>query len=434
MLCAKIWPFGKENTLKKNTFYLTAIFLLIFSLGLPQASFAQIKQETQKEAQQKKQKEQENLVQKEVFREIAGIKPQNISTLILSESVTQSEALLYAREYGAETLDSAIYGDFTVEIFSVTYPNQAYGFYTIFRDPLSSPTDFGTEGDLDVVEKRINFWQGTRVVKIKSEKATVNIQTMIKLGEGLSEKILALDKKTMVDPDIKLAKKLPGVIRNLPEGSLKLRTTRYILGPQALKSVLGRDVLQYDFYPNMGTEIAYTDFEQDNGKMSFLIVEHHTPQQSVAAFKKLTEYRESLPEEEKNKTILKREGNYIIEVNNVGSSESAQNLINEVKYGYVVKWLNEDVPVNNGRTVASEAVKTGKILISVFGLIGVGMIFAVTGGVSVGFLVFYLRRRNKLAVESYSDAGGMMRLNLDGISIRILPKTQDDKNLIGDGQ
>lgn len=432
MFYTKIWPFGKENALKKNTFYITAIFLLFFSLGLPQVSFTQVKQEAQKDAKQPQK--QESSIQKDVFSKIAGISAQNLSTLTISDSTINNEDLIYAREYGAETLDTAIYGDFTVEIFSTKYPNQAYGFYTIFRDPLASPTDFGTEGDLDVVERRINFWQGTRYVKIKSEKATANIQTMIKLGEGISEKILALDKKTMVDPDIELAKKLPSVIRNLPKGSLNLRTATYILGPEGLKSVLKKDVSHYDFYPNLGTEIAYASFEQENGKVSFLIIEHHTPQQSIAAFNKLTDYKNSLPEEEKNKILLKREGNYIIEASDSGTSQSAKNLVDDVKYNYVVKWLNDNTPSdNNGRTVASEAAKTAKILVSVFGLIGVGMIFAVIGGVSLGFLVFYLRRRNKLAVESYSDAGGMMRLNLDGISIRILPKTQDGKNLIGDG-
>ncbi|KAF0247544.1 MAG: hypothetical protein FD167_3058, partial [bacterium] len=152
------------------------------------------------------------------------------------------------------------------------------------------------------------------------------------------------------------------------------------------------------------------------------------------AFKKITDYRNSLPEAEKNKIVLKREGNYIIEADDFASAEMAKKLVEGVQYSYVVKWLNEDTPVDNGRTIASEAIKTGKILTSVFGLIGVGLVFAVIGGVGLGFLVFYFRRRDKLVVESYSDAGGMMRLNLDGISVRILPKTEQNKNLIGDGK
>ncbi len=427
MFCAKIWPFGKENTLRKNIFYLTLI-LFIFSLGLTHVSFAD-------EKPQQEKKQEDTKLKIDIFTgAISGLTAKTPIVLFPTGNETSLTDQKVYQEYGVERVVEAYYGDFQVRVFFTKYPNQAYGLYTFYRDPLASATDFGTEGDLDVVEGKVIFWQGIRFVQIEAKKAGSNIQTMIKLAEGVSEKILALDKKTMVDADIELAKKLPSVIRNLPEGSLKLRTARYVLGPEALANILGRDVTQYDFYPNMGTEIAYARFEQDTGKMSFLIIEHHTPQQSIAAFKKITDYRNSLPEAEKNKIVLKREGNYIIEADDFASAEMAKKLVEGVQYSYVVKWLNEDTPVDNGRTIASEAIKTGKILTSVFGLIGVGLVFAVIGGVGLGFLVFYFRRRDKLVVESYSDAGGMMRLNLDGISVRILPKTEQNKNLIGDGK
>lgn len=417
----------RRTRLRKNIFYLTSILLIIFCLGLNNISFANEKQEPQKV---EKQENKKNSPIEIFIGSIAGITAKDVITKKIPSLETPDSQEPYYVEYGVETLESATYGDFVVNVFSTKYPNQAYGLYTLYRDPLASPTDFGTEGDLDVVEGKINFWQGTRFIQIEAKKAGSNIETMIKLAEGVSEKILALDKKTMVDADIELAKKLPGVIRNLPEGTLKLRTARYILGPEALKNILGRDITQYDFYPNLGTEIAYASYEQDNGKMSFLIIEHHTPQQSIAAFKKLNDYQNSLPEIEKNKVVLKREGNYIVEADNVGSVEIAKKLVDDVKYGYVVKWLNDNTPVDNGRTIASEAAKTGKILTSVFGLIGVGLVFALIGGVGMGFLVFYSRRRKKFAIESFSDAGGMMRLNIDGVAIPL----KSNKNLIGDGK
>ncbi|MBK7994955.1 MAG: hypothetical protein IPK14_16685 [Blastocatellia bacterium] len=105
-----------------------------------------------------------------------------------------------------------------------------------------------------------------------------------------------------------------------------------------------------------------------------------------------------------------------------------------MEYGYVVKWLHQDVPIGNGRSVASEAAKTAKILVSVFGLIGVALIVAIIGGIMMGLSIFYFRRRNKVLVEAFSDAGGMMRLNLDGIASPILPRVESDKNLLGNGQ
>jgi hypothetical protein len=52
----------------------------------------------------------------------------------------------------------------------------------------------------------------------------------------------------------------------------------------------------------------------------------------------------------------------------------------------------------------------------------------------MGLSIFYFRRRNKVLVEAFSDAGGMMRLNLDGIASPILPGIKSDKNLLSNGQ
>ena len=268
----------------------------------------------------------------------------------------------------------------------------------------------------------------------KDDRSAKTTENMFKLAQALSDKITALDQKVLVAPDIELAKKLPSVVRNLPTGSLNLRTARYILGPKALAILAKRDPTHYEFYPNLGTEVAYANYNQSDGETSLLVIEHHTPQQSIAAFKRLTDYRNSLSVAEQAKLLLKREGNYIIEANNFASQQAAEKIVNGVEYGYVVKWLHQDVPVGNGRSVASEAAKTAKILVSVFGLIGVALIVAIIGGIMMGLSIFYFRRRNKVLVEAFSDAGGMMRLNLDGIASPILSSTKSDKNLLSNGQ
>lgn len=435
--------------MKKNIFYLTTVLLVIFSLSLFNFSFAaesnHPKSEVQKEGktQGKPQEKTQEKAQKkapaeEEFLEnsIAGTSASAALHSLSGTDPSLTDTDIYV-EYGVKGLVERQYRDFLVRVFWTENNNQAYGLYTFYRDPLASTTDFGTEGDLDVVEGKVIFWQGTHFVQVLNQKQDRSEKTttaMISLAQALSEKITALDKKNMVVQDIDLAKKLPSVVRNLPSGSLNLRTARYILGPKALATFTKGSVSQYDFYPNMATEIAYGEY-QSEGQSSLLIIEYHTPQQSIAAFKRLTDYQNSLADAEKTKIVLKREGNYIVEATNFSSDKVAKNIVENVKYGYVVKWLDdESTVVGNGRSVASEAAKTAKILVSVFGLIGVALIFAVIGGFMMGLLIFYFRRRGKIAFQSFSDAGGMMRLDIDGIARPLSLDKQDSKNLLGSGE
>lgn len=429
--------------MRKNILYLTTLLLIIFSCSLTTsvAIAQQGQNQANKAVKSSKDTVKESLENTPVELEIlsntlAGLQSSSQLQVAQLQDPTLKDQEIY-QEYGIEGLVSRQYGDFLVKVCWAKYPSQVYGLYTFYRDPLADKTDFGTEGDLDVVEGKVIFWQGSRFVQVINEKADRSAKTtenMFKLAQALSDKITALDQKVLVAPDIELAKKLPSVVRNLPTGSLNLRTARYILGPKALGILAKRDATHYEFYPNLGTEVAYANYNQADGETSLLVIEHHTPQQSIAAFKRLTDYRNTLAPAEQAKLLLKREGNYIIEANNFASQQAAEKIVNGVEYGYVVKWLHQDVPVGNGRSVASEAAKTAKILVSVFGLIGIALITALIGGIMMGLSIFYFRRRNKVLVEAFSDAGGMMRLNLDGIASPILPGTKSDKNLLSNGQ
>ncbi len=457
--------------MKKNIFNFTAFLLIIFSFSLVNFSFAaedkpktekvektektekaeknektEKIEKTEKDSTQKQEKAQKKSPPEEEFlaNSLANTTATTALRSLLATDSSLTDSDIYV-EYGVKGVVERQYRDFLVRVFWTGNSNQAYGLYTFYRDPIASTTDFGTEGDLDVVEGKVMFWQGTHFVQVlnqKQDRSEKTTNTMIGLAQALSEKIAELDKKNMAVQDIDLAKKLPSVVRNLPDGSLNLRTARYILGPKALGILTKQGVSQYDFYPNMATEIAYGEYQKvklanDNyadGQSSLLIIEYHTPQQSIAAFKRLTDYQNGLPEAEKAKIVLKREGNYIVEATNFSNDKVAKNIVENVKYGYVVKWLDDDNAVGNGRSIASEAAKTAKILVSVFGLIGVTLIFAIIGGCTMGLLIFYFRRRKKVAIEGFSDAGGMVRLDLDGIATPLSLEKEERKNLLGSGE
>lgn len=58
-------------------------------------------------------------------------------------------------------------------------------------------------------------------------------------------------------------------------------------------------------------------------------------------------------------------------------------------------------------------------------LIGIGI--AITAGLIVGITYFMLRVRRRAEMKTFTDAGGMTRLNLDGYTPEILPE-----RLLGD--
>lgn len=366
---------------------------------------------------------------------LAGLKPSGaIKESTAATDTSLPDQPIYA-DYGVQGLVERSYNNFVVRIFWTEKSLQAYGLYTFYRDPMADKADLGTESDLDIVGGRISFWQGRYFVQVvntqEDKRSAADSENLIKLATAVAESFTNASKHSDLS-DLEAAKQLPSVITNLPEGSLRLRTARYILGAQTLARLLKHEVSAYEFYPNFGTEIAMATYEQGSNQLSLLIIEYHTPQQASSALAKLTEYRNSLPAAEQAKSYIKRQGNYIVEADNFSSLGEAEKVAQSVKYNYEVKWLSGAPVVANTRSITSEALKTGRILTSVFGIIGVGLISALIFGLGGGLVKFRMRKNLAGQAEAFTDAGGMVRLNLDpadGLPVTSLEASPDKKLL-----
>jgi hypothetical protein len=73
-----------------------------------------------------------------------------------------------------------------------------------------------------------------------------------------------------------------------------------------------------------------------------------------------------------------------------------------------VKWLREPPPPSS---FGFEGRKAAQVLTSTFGIIGLVLLAALIGGSAFGAVVF-IRRRKRLN-SLFSDAGGMLRLDID---------------------
>ena len=152
-----------------------------------------------------------------------------------------------------------------------------------------------------------------------------------------------------------------------------------------------------------------------------LIIEFHTPQLAadndrriVARIQELWKLGQPAP------TAYRRVGNYSVMVFDAPDEQTANQLIDHVKYEQVVQWLGENP------NILKEAEKqyintTLGVLVAVVKASGYALVLCLGLGGLIGGLLFTYRRSQQKAATAFSDAGGMLRLNLDEMTAETDP-------------
>ena len=147
-----------------------------------------------------------------------------------------------------------------------------------------------------------------------------------------------------------------------------------------------------------------------------LLIEFHTPQLAaendrriIARIQELWRLGQPAP------TAYRRVGNYSVLVFDAPDEQTAKQLIDHVKYEQTVQWLGDNP------NILKEAEKryvntTLGVLIAVMKASGYAALLCLGVGGLIGGLLFSYRRSQQKAATAYSDAGGMLRLNLDELS------------------
>ena len=212
---------------------------------------------------------------------------------------------------------------------------------------------------------------------------------------------------------------VPVLMKHLPDWEQVRDRTKFATNVGDLKSALGeRPILDLvDF--SAGTEAAIAPY--DAGKL--LIVEYASPQGSVDAD---TKFIAKLAEDaQEQSTVYKRIGNYNVLVFDAADKTAAGALIDQVKYEKDVQWLGK----NPFRLSPERAfvVTTTDMFISTVLIVIIFIGIAIGGGIVVGYVFFYIRDQKRGSMPTFTDAGGMTRLNLDGFT----PEVSSDR-LIGE--
>jgi hypothetical protein len=211
---------------------------------------------------------------------------------------------------------------------------------------------------------------------------------------------------------------IPVLIKHLPDWENARNRATYILNQDDLRNALGSreffDLIEFE----SGTEAVTAPY--DSGKL--LLIEYMTPQASVDADQKINS---RLAEGGKNQsTVYRRIGNYNVFVFDTTDKTAANALLDEIKYEKSVQWLGED-PFLLKRAERAIVVGLSELFIATTLWILGGLGLSVLAGIAVGFVFFRYRQQQRAGMETFSDAGGMTRLNLDGFT----PQTSPDRLL-----
>jgi hypothetical protein len=203
---------------------------------------------------------------------------------------------------------------------------------------------------------------------------------------------------------------IPVLIKHLPAWESVYHATTFTNKISDIRAVLGDravfDVLE--FMP--GTEAVTAPY----GVGRLLIIEYPTPQASVHADGLILQ---NLAEQPANPhlVVYRRIGNYNAFVFDAPDPVAAAALLDQVKYQKTVLWLGGD-PYLLERIERYFAMTGRDVAISTVLWIFTWAGIAVFVGIISGLLFFRYRENQRLTRTAFSDAGGLTRLNLDGLS------------------
>ena len=345
------------------------------------------------------------------------------------------------REYLVLSAISREYAGARVDVFETRNEFAALGLFTFNSAAIKSKPveiELGSGGARS--EGEVLFWKGNIFVRIHDANP--------KPARGRSAVYEAI-ARAVADSIVPASSSVtrPPLLDSLPAGSLVPHSQRYVLGPEALSAFVDHAREMFEFVGE--TEAVVGEYSRVTGENSgnaqpkqsdnslarsqvaapasptsplrLVIIECHTPEFATDELARITGYVSALPEVEQQKIVFKRTGNYIVAGVNVDDKEFAEGLINSVQYPYTVKWLRNPLwPTND----PFRTQKAAEMLLSTFGLLGLILLTVLIGGTIFGTSVFLKRRKQQR--EIFSDAGGMLRLDIEPFALALPPKRSEE--------
>ena len=250
----------------------------------------------------------------------------------------------------------------------------------------------------------VGFFKGASFVRISPASSRANAKDSLALAQELAA---TLDRGEG---------EIPVLIKHLPNWEQAQHTALFLHRFSSLDSVAKDEVLSV-ISSEGDADAVLADYDH----MRLLVIEFNTPQRAVendqrivARIQELWKLGHPAP------SAYRRVGNYSVFVFDAPNEQAAKQLIDQVHYEQVVSWLGENP------NILKEAQKhyvqtTLGVLIAVIKASGFALVGCLASGALIGALLFTRRRAQQRSAEAFSDAGGMLRLNLDEMTPQTNP-------------
>jgi hypothetical protein len=311
----------------------------------------------------------------------------------------------------ARSYSSVSGNTFLVYLTKTRMDSAAYSLLTRVRHLDREMITVGGVGTASIVGERwVFFFKGDSFVKVLQSEGKVSSTAEIdSLARGLAQQLDAgendipvlvkhLPNWETVQPRASYAVSLEGLKRLLPD--------QPVLDSVSFEGAAEAVVAKYDSGQLVIIEFNTARIAGDNDwNIRTKINELRGPNQSVGT---------ATP------TAYRRSGNYAVFVFNAPNDQAANQLIDQIKYQQVVQWLGENPYLYED--AQREFVETTLgVFVAVVKGSGLALVTCFAVGGFLGGLLFIRRRAQQRAVEAYSDAGGMVRLNLDEMTTQTDP-------------
>jgi hypothetical protein len=261
----------------------------------------------------------------------------------------------------------------------------------------------------------VKFFKGQTFVSVYTlNKTPGNTESAINFARSFAD---TLDKGE---------NEIPVLVKHLPEWETAgEHTLAYAVSLATLKGVVKDQPVLDAISFEGGTEAVTAHY----GPSQLVIVEYTTPQLATANDARINERIKELraaggvplP------SAYKRVGNYSVFVFSAPDEKTAAQLMDGIKYEQVVQWLGDN-PRAIQRAQRQYAETTAGVIVAVLKASGLALLLSLGIGGIFGTIIFRMRRKQQALIEAYSDAGGMVRLNLDEMT-----KETNPARLLGSG-
>ncbi|HEX8635801.1 MAG TPA: DUF6599 family protein [Pyrinomonadaceae bacterium] len=308
---------------------------------------------------------------------------------------------------------------FDVQLYRTRSDSEAYSLLSHARLTQSARAQEGSVRTLAGIgtgaiasPEGVSFSKGSTFVFVKSSPVTD--------GGGLVDFARAL-----AEPLDEGSGEIPVLVKHLPDWETAEGRAVYVLTQPALKELVpgqaALDVVSFD----AGTEAVSATYE---GGARLLIVEYATPQLASEADAAIKARIAALPGEGKlAPAAYRRVGNYAVFVFDAPNEQAAAGLVDKVTYEKDVRWLGEN-PYAVERANRAWLNMSTSVIVNTVKATGLAIVVCLSIGGLFGGWIFMRRRAQAALTEKFSDAGGMLRLNIDEMSAQ-----NNAARLIGQG-